>query len=104
MSRQEGNWHLRQAAAARGKADVWLKLDARRQRQTAWRWWVLALAGALIVTGLVVLALGPAWWRWAALAVAVPFLATRGRPADKPLTDRVNEGTRYRKLTAELVP
>nr|WP_308129099.1 cell division protein FtsK [Actinoplanes polyasparticus] len=100
---EEGNWHLRQAAAARGEADVWLKLDARRQRQTAWRWWVLALAGALIVTAVVVLALGPAWWRWAALAVVVPFLATRGRPADKPLTDRVNEGTRYRKLTAELV-
>ncbi|HET6479250.1 MAG TPA: FtsK/SpoIIIE domain-containing protein, partial [Actinoplanes sp.] len=33
----------------------------------------------------------------------VPFLATRGRPADKPLTDRVSEGNRYRKLTAELV-
>ena len=41
--------------------------------------------------------------RWAAAAVLVPFLATRGRPADKPLTDRVSEGTRYRKLTAELV-
>ncbi|SNY52036.1 FtsK/SpoIIIE domain-containing protein [Paractinoplanes atraurantiacus] len=100
---EEGNWHLRQAAAQRGEADVWLKLDARRQRQTAWRWWVLAFATALIITGLVVLALGPAWWRWLALAAVVPFLATRGRPADKPLTDRVSEGTRYRKLTAELV-
>ncbi|MDT5042003.1 MAG: segregation ATPase FtsK/SpoIIIE, family, partial [Actinoplanes sp.] len=100
---EEGNWHLRQAAAQRGEADTWLKLDARRQRQSAWRWWVLALAAALIVTGMVVLALGPVWWRWVALALVVPFLATRGRPADKPLTDRVSEGTRYRKLTAELV-
>jgi S-DNA-T family DNA segregation ATPase FtsK/SpoIIIE len=100
---EEGNWHLRQAAAQRGEADVWLKLDARRQRQTAWRWWVLAFAAALIITGTIVLALGPVWWRWVALALVVPFLATRGRPADKPLTDRVSEGTRYRKLTAELV-
>ena len=100
---EEGNWHLRQAAAQRGEADTWLKLDARRQRQTAWRWWVLAFAAALIITGTVALALGPVWWRWVAVALAVPFLATRGRPADKPLTDRVSEGTRYRKLTAELV-
>ncbi|MFI6073820.1 cell division protein FtsK [Actinoplanes sp. NPDC051343] len=100
---EEGNWHLRQAAANKGEADVWLKLDARRQRQTAWRWWVFALATAAIVTGLVVLAFGPAWWRLLAALVVVPFLATRGRPADKPITDRVSEGNRYRKLTAELV-
>jgi DNA segregation ATPase FtsK/SpoIIIE, S-DNA-T family len=100
---EEGNWHLRQAAAQRGEADVWLKLDARRQRQTTWRWWVIALAAGLIVTGLVVLAYGPAWWRLLAALVVVPFLATRGRPADKPITDRVSEGNRYRKLTAELV-
>ncbi|MET8152587.1 cell division protein FtsK [Actinoplanes sp. NPDC049668] len=100
---EEGNWELRQAAAQRGEADTWLKLDARRQRQTAWRWWVLAFTTALIITGTVVLALGPVWWRWLALAAVVPLLATVGRPADKPLTDRVSEGTRYRKLTAELV-
>ncbi len=27
----------------------------------------------------------------------------RGRPADKPITDRVTDGSRYRKLTADLV-
>jgi len=100
---EEGNWDLRQAAAQRGEADVWLKLDARRQRQSVWRWWVLAFAAAAILVGAIVLALGPLWWRYAALVVVVPFLATRGRPADKPITDRVSEGTRYRKLTAELV-
>ncbi|GGQ44045.1 cell division protein FtsK [Couchioplanes azureus] len=100
---EEGNWHLRQAAAARGEADTWLKLDARRQRQSVWRWWVLGAALLALIVGGVVLAYGPTWWRWIALAVVVPFLATRGRPADKPLTDRVSEGTRYRKLTAELV-
>ncbi|MFJ6166271.1 cell division protein FtsK [Micromonospora orduensis] len=102
-SAEEGNWHLRQAAATRGEADTWLKLDARRQRQSVWRWWVLAAGAGATVTGAIALAVGPPWWRWVALAVVVPLLATLGRPADKPLTDRVTEGTRYRKLTADLV-
>ncbi|NIL59489.1 cell division protein FtsK [Salinispora arenicola] len=102
-SAEEGNWHLRQAAATRGDADTWMKLDARRQRQTVWRWWVLAGAAGAMVAGGIVLAVGPAWWRWVALVAVVPLLATLGRPADKPLTDRVTEGSRYRKLTAELV-
>jgi S-DNA-T family DNA segregation ATPase FtsK/SpoIIIE len=100
---EEGNWHLRQAAASRGDADTWLKLDARRQRQSVWRWWVLAAGTAGTGTGVIVLAAGPSWWRWAAAAVVAPWLATRGRPADRPITDRVTEGTRYRKLTADLV-
>lgn len=100
---EEGNWHLRQAAATRGDADTWMKLDARRQRQSVWRWWVLAGGTGAVVAGAVVLAVGPTGWRWVALAAVVPLLATLGRPADKPLTDRVTEGSRYRKLTAELV-
>ncbi|KXK61075.1 cell division protein FtsK [Micromonospora rosaria] len=100
---EEGNWHLRQAAASRGDADTWLKLDARRQRQSVWRWWVLAAGTAGTGAGVVVVAAGPSWWSAVAAGVVVPWLATRGRPADKPLTDRVTEGTRYRKLTADLV-
>ncbi|GII26494.1 cell division protein FtsK [Planosporangium mesophilum] len=100
---EEGNWALRQAAASKGDADAWLKLDARRQRQSVWRWWVLLFAAATLATGLVALMVGPAWWRWVALAVAVPLLARVGRPDDKRLTDRVSEARTYRKLTAELV-
>jgi S-DNA-T family DNA segregation ATPase FtsK/SpoIIIE len=100
---EEGNWHLRQTAAQRGEADVWLKLDARRQRQSVWRWWLLAFAAIAVVVGLIVVLTGPTWWRWVALAAVLPLLATAGRPADKPITDRVSEGNRYRKLTAELV-
>ena len=100
---EEGNWDLRQAAAQRGEADLWLKLDARRQRQSAWRWWVLAFSAAAGIVALIVLMLGPAWWRYLALVMVLPLLATLGRPADRPITDRVSEGTRYRKLTAELV-
>ena len=100
---EEGNWALRQAAATRGDDAAWLKLDARRQQQTRWRWWVLAFTTAAIVAGAMVLALGPTWWRYAALVGLVPLLARVGRPADRPITDRVREGNRYRKLTAELV-
>ncbi|MBL6277504.1 cell division protein FtsK [Micromonospora fiedleri] len=102
-SAEEGNWHLRQAAASRGDADTWLKLDARRQRQSVWRWWVLAAGTAGTGTGVIVLAAGPSWWSAVVGGVVVPWLATRGRPADRPITDRVTEGTRYRKLTADLV-
>ncbi|MFI5953784.1 FtsK/SpoIIIE domain-containing protein [Cryptosporangium sp. NPDC051539] len=102
-SAEEGNWHLRQAAASRGDADTWMKLDARRQRQASWRWWVFAAALVVLIVGVTVLLFGPLWWRLLAVALVVPMLARAGRPADKPITDRVTEGSRYRKLTAELV-
>lgn len=100
---EEGNWDLRQAAATAGDAATWLKLDARRQHQSRWRWWVLAFATAALAFAAVVLVAAPVWWRWGALVVALPVLARLGRPADKPITDRVSEGSRYRKLTADLV-
>ncbi|GAB7049511.1 cell division protein FtsK [Catenuloplanes indicus] len=100
---EEGNWDLRQAAASRGDADAWLKLDARRQRQSVWRWWVVGGIGFAGLAGTIVLAFGPWWWQVFAAAIAVPLLARVGRPADKPITDRVVQGNRYRKLTAELV-
>ena len=39
-------------------------------------------------------------WCWPPLVAAA---ARAGRPADKPITDRVSQGKAYRKLTAELV-
>ena len=104
-SAEEGNWHLRQAAADRGDAAVWLALDARRQRQARWRWPVLIGGTVVLAAGAALLAVLPglALWRLAALAVAVAVAARAGRPADKPITDRVSQGKAYRKLTAELV-
>jgi S-DNA-T family DNA segregation ATPase FtsK/SpoIIIE len=104
-SAEEGNWHLRQAASGRGDADTWLKLDARRQRQARWRWPVLAAGSVVALAALVILVFGPVpvLARAAALAVVVAVLARLGRPADKPITDRVSAGKTYRKLTAELV-
>jgi S-DNA-T family DNA segregation ATPase FtsK/SpoIIIE len=104
-SAEEGNWHLRQAAADHGDADTWLKLDARRQRQARWRWPVLATGTVVALAVLVVLVFGPVpvLARVAGLAAVVAVLARVGRPADKPITDRVSHGKTYRKLTAELV-
>ncbi|RAY16593.1 cell division protein FtsK [Actinomadura craniellae] len=104
-SAEDGNWDLRQAAAQRGDADTWMKLDARRQRQAKWRWSLAAGVGAVAAAGGMVLVFGdaPWWWRAAALAVGLPVLARAGRPADRPITDRVSQGKTYRKLTADLV-
>ncbi|MEO3876670.1 cell division protein FtsK [Nonomuraea sp. B12E4] len=106
-SAEEGNWALRQAAADRNDPATWLKLDKQRERQSRWRWSVLLLSALLTgATVAAVLALevsipDEAWL--ALLAVSLPLLARAGRPDDKPITDRVSHGPRYRKLTAELV-
>ena len=104
-SAEDGNWHLRQAAAGRGDHDAWLKLDARRQRQSRWRWPLVVTGAVLALLALLVLAIGPvpAVVRLAGLAVVLVVLARLGRPADRPITDRVRQGATYRKLTAELV-
>jgi S-DNA-T family DNA segregation ATPase FtsK/SpoIIIE len=104
-SAEEGNWHLRHAAADHGDAATWLALDARRQRQARWRWPVLIGGAVVLAAVLAVLALVPglALWRLLVLAVLVAAAARLGRPADKPITDRVSQGKAYRKLTAELV-
>jgi DNA segregation ATPase FtsK/SpoIIIE, S-DNA-T family len=102
---EEHNWHLRQLAAERGDAAQWLALDARRQRQSSWRWPVLLAGAALAVAGMVVLLIGPVpeVVRLLAVAAVIAAAARAGRPADKPITDRVSQGKAYRKLTAELV-
>ena len=104
-SAEDGNWALRQYAATRNDAETWLKLDRQRQRESVWRWWVVGGSALAVLVGSAVLAYGPVptWSRWAAVAVLLPLLARLGRPADRPITDRVTAGPRYRKLTAELV-
>ncbi|TDC10788.1 cell division protein FtsK [Nonomuraea longispora] len=117
---EEGNWALRQHAADRNDPEVWLKLDKQRQRQSRWRVSVVTALAGLALVALLVLLLAdvpglvrsllpllaglPDWaLRLLVLTPAVPVLARVGRPADAPITDRVSEGPRYRKLTAELV-
>ena len=104
-SAERHNWDLRQHAADKGDADTWMKLDARRQRQARWRWSALLGLGTAGIVVLAVLAFGPvpAAGKWVAAVVSVLVLARLGRPADKPITDRVSAGRAYRKLTADLV-
>lgn len=100
----EGSWHLMQQAANRDDPDSWLKLDRTRERHSKWRW---ALVGAavlvLVVAVLAVVNLAPPYARALTLAGLVLVLARIGRPADRPIVDRVTAMQAYRKLTAELV-
>jgi S-DNA-T family DNA segregation ATPase FtsK/SpoIIIE len=102
---EEGNWALRQDAATRNDAETWLRLDKQRQRQSTARWPLVIATLVAALIGVLVLAFGPVpdLWRWGVLCILVPVFARLGRPADKPITDRVSEGKKYRKLTAELV-
>jgi DNA segregation ATPase FtsK/SpoIIIE, S-DNA-T family len=101
---EDGNYALRQAAASNNDPQAWLRLDMQRERQSRWRWSLLAVG---LVAAVVAIALAwsvlPAWVRWLIVAAAVLAFARAGRPADRPITDRVTEAKAYRKLTAELV-
>jgi S-DNA-T family DNA segregation ATPase FtsK/SpoIIIE len=100
---EEGNYQLRQMAALRNDPDTWMKLDARRQHQASWRWWVVGAGALLLAVAVLVLFLAaPAWAPWLALVVVVPVLARLGRPVGKPITDRVITGPRFIKLTADM--
>ena len=101
---EDGNFALRQAAADQNDPQAWLRLDMQRERQSRSRWTVLGLGAAGLVPVLVIAVNSlPEWCRWLVLAGTVLVFARVGRPADKPITDRVTEGRAYRKLTAELV-
>lgn len=101
---EQGNWHLRQQAASRGDAEAWLKLDNARRRSASWRWWVVGFVALVLTLAVVALLTIAPWWApWAALAVVVPVLARLGRPADRPILDRVTVGEKFVKLTAEMV-
>ncbi len=102
---EEGNWALRQDAARRNDPETWLKLDRARQRQTSTRWPILigGSLAALLVLALVWFGPVPALVRWLLFVAIVVGCARMGRPADRPITDRVTTGETYRKLTAELV-
>lgn len=103
-SAEEGNWHLRQRAATRGDDMAWLTLDRHRQKQANWRWLVLGTVCLVLAVALSVASvLLPPWVFQLAAVVGVLVLARMGRPADKPILDRVVSGRRFTKLTGEMV-
>jgi S-DNA-T family DNA segregation ATPase FtsK/SpoIIIE len=102
---EEGNWALRQAAADRGDAETWIRLDRARQRQTTVRWPIVIVLFVAGLLGLWLVLYGPVppLPRAAAVVALVLVCARAGRPADRPITGRVRQSGRYRKLTADLV-
>ncbi|MEU8329802.1 cell division protein FtsK [Micromonospora sp. NPDC048839] len=101
-SAEEGNWNLRQQAANRDDYGAWLQLDARRMKQATWRWpLVLTLGFAVAVSGAVFANVAPGG-KWSLVAALFLLAGWLGRPADKPIIDRVTTGGRFIRLTAEL--
>lgn len=100
---EEGNWHLRQSAASRDDPGTWMALDARRMRQSRWRWWVLAVVAVVLLVG--VLAgrqFAPGWAQALVVVGLVATLARLGRNPDKPILERAWNTARFVRLTAEL--
>ena len=99
------NWHLRQEAANKNDPHTWQALNRTRAKESVARWWivglVVALMGGLLVSAA---AAGLPSVGWQTLALVLVLAAAHyGRPADKPILDRVAPGRPYRKLTAETV-
>lgn len=99
------NWRGRQSAANTEDWHLWQSMNRVRAKESGARWWVvgagLVLLLALVATG-VVLDVPPVGW-YAVVAGLVLLAAHHGRPADRPILDRVTPGRAYRKLTAETV-
>lgn len=92
---------IRQHTATRNQVKEYLDLSKQRDRRVGPRMRILfaGLAAAAVLVWLL-LAVAPHWLRWPVLALALIASAIRGRPVDKPITDRVTVGERFIKLTA----
>ncbi|BCJ71217.1 cell division protein FtsK [Catellatospora sp. IY07-71] len=105
-SAEEGNWSLRQHAADRNDAYTWQALNRTRAKESKPRWMLLGAAGTAACVGTTVLELSgavpPIGW-YAAAAGAALLAAQAGKPADRPITDRVSNTPKFTRLTAEQV-
>jgi S-DNA-T family DNA segregation ATPase FtsK/SpoIIIE len=95
---------LRQSSARIDDAQQWMQLHREAKVTRAWRGLCLLaeLVGVAVAVVLLKL-LAPAWVGWLVVALVVVGLAQLGRPAGKPITDRVSTGPKFVKLTAEQV-
>ncbi|MEV4767825.1 cell division protein FtsK [Micromonospora humida] len=100
------NLQLMNSAAGRDDVQAWQALEHTRARRAAGRLWGAGLAGGvgggLVVVCAALVDVPPAGW-WATAAGLFLTAAHYGRPADRPILDRVTPGRAYRKLTAETV-
>jgi DNA segregation ATPase FtsK/SpoIIIE, S-DNA-T family len=105
-SAEEGNWNLRQHAASSNDAYTWQALNRTRSKEARGRWWLVIPATLVLAVTLMVLAgthTVPRLGWWAALAGLTVLMARMGRPIDTPIIDRVSNGPKFTKLTAEMV-
>ncbi|MFF5201759.1 FtsK/SpoIIIE domain-containing protein [Micromonospora parva] len=100
------NFHLRQEAANKNDPHTWQALNRTRAKESNARWWVVGVAvvALVVLLGVAQLAVGIPAVGWFAVAVGVVLVAARnGRPADKPIVDRVVTKAAFTKLTGEMV-
>ncbi|MEV0608155.1 FtsK/SpoIIIE domain-containing protein [Polymorphospora rubra] len=97
-------WGERQQAATRGDIDGYMTLIREADKHRRGRVPIfLGVLGALVVAGIAITLLAPWWIQTAALVAGLITFARAGRPADKPILDRVTHGQRFVRLTAEQV-
>ncbi|WP_238016003.1 cell division protein FtsK [Dactylosporangium sp. AC04546] len=94
---------VRQATVRTEDAEAYLKLSRQRDRRVRWRGIVALFLVAALIVGARVLAVGPEWWRWCALALAVVVFGAAGAPADRPLLDTAVVAPRVAALTSDVV-
>ncbi|MEU8312919.1 cell division protein FtsK [Micromonospora sp. NPDC049033] len=99
------NFHLRQEAANKNDPHTWQSLNRTRAKESGARWWVVGAALVLLLAALVAVEVaGMPPVGWYCVVAALTLVAARlGRPADKPIVDRVSTAQRFTKLTAEMV-
>ncbi|MFY1656912.1 cell division protein FtsK [Micromonospora sp. WMMD1274] len=99
------NFHLRQEAANKNDPHTWQSLNRTRAKESGARWWVVGAALVLLLAvliGVEMAGMPPIGW-YCVVAALVLVAARVGRPADKPIVDRVSTAQRFTKLTAEMV-
>ncbi|MFG1998309.1 hypothetical protein ACGFNU_04070 [Spirillospora sp. NPDC048911] len=93
---------LRQAAASKGDADLWLKLHREAVKVRTGRG--LAVLGEVVLIGAGgVFVAGSLWAVAGAVAVVVPLLARIGRPAGLSIVGHAVIPSRYRVITHDVV-
>ncbi|AGZ39600.1 ATP-binding protein [Actinoplanes friuliensis] len=103
---EEGNFKLRQHAANTNDAHTWQALDRTRAKSSKARWWLVIPATLALTIAVWVLAASdvvPRLGWWAVIAALLIGLARVGWTGDTPFVDRVSNGPKFTKLTAEMV-
>jgi len=95
---------LRQEAASKNDPETWRRLHNEAKASRLWRGWVLGGEAFALVTAVLLLwYVAPLWIDLLTAALAMPFLARAGRPADRRIIQPAIVESRYRKLNSDIV-